>query len=84
MRISFKFGTRVPPPTNIQKSASGKSAPANLPSERRAIHQQSAQEVGIWAGRGWRALRPVRQSVLLRKMTVESSACVARRQGSIR
>src|ERR1035437_8868358 len=51
---------------------------AGIPPERRAIHQQSAQEVGIWAGRDWRALRPVRQSVVLRKVTVESSACVAR------
>src|ERR1022692_4472774 len=48
-----------------------------IPPERRAIHQQSAQEVGIWAGRGWRALRLVQQSVTLRKVTVESSACVA-------
>src|ERR1017187_2001650 len=64
----------------IQKSASGKSAPPTIPGippERRAIHQQSAQEVGIWAGRGWRALRLVQQSVTLRKVTVESSACVA-------
>jgi len=57
---------------------------AGIPPERRPIHQQSAQEVSIWAARGWRALRPVRQSVVLRKVTVESSACVARRQGSIR
>src|ERR1039457_4133422 len=56
------------------------SAPPTIPGippERRAIHQQSAQEVGIWAGRGWRALRLVQQSVTLRKVTVESSACVA-------
>src|ERR1039457_5463144 len=57
---------------------------AGIPPERRAIHQQSAQEVGIWAMRGWRALRPVRQSVVLRKVTVESNACVGRRQGTIR
>jgi hypothetical protein len=44
---------------------------AGIPPERRAIRQQSAQQVGIWAGRGWRALRPVRQTVVLRKVTVE-------------
>ena len=57
---------------------------AGIPPERRAIHQQSAQEVGIWAVRGWRALRLVRQSIVLRKVMVESSACVAGHQGSIR
>ena len=48
---------------------------AGIAPVQRAIHPQSAQEVGIWAGRGWRVLRPVRQCVVLRKVTVESSAC---------
>ena len=29
---------------------------AGIPRERRALHQQSAREVGVWAARGWRAL----------------------------